>query len=170
KAMQTIINRHLPVTPSTLSKRDAVDLCQMQGAIYTVEPIEGIPEETVSIFTTGEGEFVDLCKGPHVNSTGEIKAFKLLSVAGAYWRGDEKRAMLQRIYGTCFASKEDMEQHVKALAEADKRDHRKIGAELDLFHIYHEEAGAGLVFYHPKGALMRKLLEDFTKDLHLKHG
>ncbi|MEI8012391.1 MAG: threonine--tRNA ligase, partial [Candidatus Omnitrophota bacterium] len=99
-----------------------------------------------------------------------IKAFKLLSVAGAYWRGDQKNAMLQRIYGTCFLSKEELDQYLKGIEEADKRDHRKIGAELDLFHIYHEEAGAGLVFYHPKGALMRKILEDFTRNLHLKRG
>ncbi len=170
KAMWKIVNRNLPLTQSSLSKKEAVEFFSKQNETYKVELIQGIPEETVSIFTTGDNEFVDLCKGPHVSSTGEIKAFKLLSVAGAYWRGDEKNTMLQRIYGTCFPSKEELEQYLKLIEEADKRDHRKLGTELDLFHIYHEEAGAGLVFYHPKGALMRKIMEDFTRDLHLKRG
>ena len=170
KAMQKIINRNLPLTQSSMEKKAAAEFFRQQGESYKVELIEGIPDENVSIFTTGSGEFQDLCKGPHVASTGEIKGFKLLSVAGAYWRGDEKKAMLQRIYGTCFPTKEALDQYLKLLEEADKRDHRKIGSDLDLFHIYHEEAGAGLVFYHPKGALMRKILEDYTKDLHLKRG
>ncbi|MEI6438556.1 MAG: threonine--tRNA ligase [Candidatus Omnitrophota bacterium] len=170
KGMQKIINRNLPLVQSSMDRLEAVDLFKKQGEIYKAELAEGIPDAQVSIFTTGAGEFMDLCKGPHVNSTNEIKAFKLLSVAGAYWRGNEKNAMLQRIYGTCFPSKEEMAAYLKMLEEADKRDHRKIGAALDLFHIYQEEAGAGLVFYHPKGALMRKILEDFTKELHLKRG
>jgi threonyl-tRNA synthetase len=170
KGMQKIINRNLPIKPSTMSKKEAVEFFSKQGETYKVELIEGIPDAEVSIFTTGENEFADLCKGPHVSSTGEIKAFKLLSVAGAYWRGDQSKQMLQRIYGTAFPSKEELDQYLKFLEEADKRDHRKIGSDLDLFHIYHEEAGAGLVFYHPKGALMRKILEDYTKDLHLKRG
>lgn len=170
KAMQKIINRNLPLTQSWMEKKAAAAFFGGQGETYKVELIEGIPDEKVSIFTTGSGEFQDLCKGPHVAATGEIKGFKLLSVAGAYWRGDENNAMLQRIYGTCFPTKEALDQYLKLLEEADKRDHRKIGTDLDLFHIYHEEAGAGLVFYHPKGALMRKILEDYTKDLHLKRG
>ncbi len=170
KGMQKIINRNLPITQSSMERKAASEFFRQQGETYKVELIEGIPDENVSIFTTGAGEFQDLCKGPHVASTGEIKGFKLLSVAGAYWRGDEKNAMLQRIYGTCFPTKEALDQYLKMLEEADKRDHRKIGADLDLFHIYQEEAGAGLVFYHPKGALMRKILEDYTKDLHLKRG
>lgn len=170
KGMQKIINRNLPLVQSELAKKAAIDLFAKQGESYKVELIEGISDEKVSIFTTGDNEFADLCKGPHVKSTGEIKAFKLLSVAGAYWRGNEKNAMLQRIYGTCFFSKEELSAYLKALEEADKRDHRKLGTALDLFHIYQEEAGAGLVFYHPKGALMRKILEDFTKELHLKRG
>jgi threonyl-tRNA synthetase len=170
KGMQKIINRNLLITQSFMPKAGAIELFRKQNETYKLELIEAIPDADVSLFTTGSGEFVDLCKGPHVSSTGEIKAFKLLSVAGAYWRGDEKKPMLQRIYGTCFASKEDLQGYVKLLEEADKRDHRKLGTELDLFRIYHDEAGAGLVFYHPKGALMRKLLEDYTKDLHLKRG
>ncbi len=170
KGMQKIINRNLPLTCTSLEKKEASELFSAQGETYKVDLIAGIPDEKVSIYTTGQNEFLDLCKGPHAASTGEIKAFKLLSVAGAYWRGDDKNPMLQRIYGTCFPTKEALDLHLKVLAEADKRDHRKIGAEMDLFHIYHEEAGAGLVFYHPKGALMRKILEDYTKDLHLKRG
>lgn len=170
KAMQKIINRDLPITQSFLSRAEAKELFRKQNETYKLELIDAISDERVSIFTTGEGEFVDLCKGPHAASTGAIKAFKLQSVAGAYWRGDEKNAMLQRIYGTCFPTKEEQAAYLKMLEEAERRDHRKIGQELDLFKIYHEEAGAGLVFYHPKGALMRKILEDFTKELHLKKG
>ncbi len=170
KGMQKIINRDLPFVCTAIKKQQALELFRGQGEVYKAEIIDGILDEELTLYTTGDGEFVDLCKGPHVGSTGEIKAFKLLSVAGAYWRGDEKRAMLQRIYGTCFPSKEELAAYLKMLEEADKRDHRKLGAALDLFHIYQEEAGAGLVFYHPKGALMRKILEDFTKDLHLKRG
>jgi threonyl-tRNA synthetase len=170
KAMQKIINRNLPLTQTSLDKKAAREFFLKQGETYKVELIDSLSDETLSIFTTGVGEFQDLCKGPHVASTGEIKGFKLLSVAGAYWRGDEKNAMLQRIYGTCFPTKEALDQYLKLQEEAEKRDHRKIGSDLDLFHIYHEEAGAGLVFYHPKGALMRKILEDYTKDLHLKRG
>ncbi|NLE65205.1 MAG: threonine--tRNA ligase, partial [Elusimicrobia bacterium] len=164
KAMQKIINRDLPITQSFLPRAEAQELFRKQNETYKLELIDAIPDEKVSIFTTGEGEFVDLCKGPHAASTGAIKAFKLQSVAGAYWRGDEKNAMLQRIYGTCFPTKEEQAAYLKMLEEAERRDHRKIGQELDLFKIYHEEAGAGLVFYHPKGALMRKILEDFTKE------
>ena len=170
KAMWKIVNRGLSLKQSFLSKTDAIEFFKKQNETYKLELIESIPDEQVSIFTTGDGEFADLCKGPHIASTKEIKAFKLLSVAGAYWRGDSNNAMLQRIYGTCFLSKEELDQHVKILEEADKRDHRKLGTELDLFRIYQEEAGAGLVFYHPKGALMKKILEDFTKELHLKRG
>lgn len=169
-AMQKIIDRDLPITQEFVSKQEAQNFFLRQNETYKLELLAGIPDEKVSLFATGSREFVDLCKGPHVVSTGKIKAFKLLTVAGAYWRGDEKQPMLQRIYGTCFFSKEELSAHLQALQEADKRDHRKLGTELDLFHIYQEEAGAGLVFYHPKGALMRKILEDFTRDLHLKRG
>ncbi len=170
QSMQKIIDRNLPIVQELVSKQEALDFFRQKNETYKVELIAGIPDEKISLFVTGAREFVDLCKGPHVRSTGQIKAFKLLSVAGAYWHGDEKQPMLQRIYGTSFFSKEELAAHLQTLLEADKRDHRKLGTELDLFHIYQEEAGAGLVFYHPKGALMRKILEDFTRDLHLKRG
>ena len=112
---------------------------------------------------------MDLCRGPHIEKTGQIKAFRLLSVAAAYWRGDEKRGSLQRIYGTAFATEEELESYLKVVEEARKRDHRRLGRELDLFSI-HEEAGAGLVYWHPKGATLRRVIEDFWKDEHVKRG
>ena len=139
------------------------------GETYKVELINGIPDEQVSIYKTGN-EWFDLCKGPHVADAGQIKGFKLLSVAGAYWRGDENKPMLQRIYGTAFFSQKELDDYLKMLEEAQKRDHRKIATQLDLFHIYHETAGAGLIFYHPPGALLRKLIEDYIKDKHLERG
>ena len=116
-----------------------------------------------------QGDFIDLCRGPHVGSTGEIKAFKLISIAGAYWRGDETRPMLQRIYGVAFDTEEALAEHLKKLDEVARRDHRKLGKELDLFSI-HEEAGPGLVHWHPKGAVIRRIIEDFWKDEHIKRG
>ncbi len=112
---------------------------------------------------------MDLCRGPHIPSTGKIRAFKLLSVAGAYWRGDERNPMLQRIYGTAFANKKDLEAYLARLEEAKRRDHRKLGKDLDLFSI-HQEAGAGLIYWHPKGAMLRRVVEDFWKDVHLERG
>jgi threonyl-tRNA synthetase len=126
-----------------------------------------LPDDVMTVYR--QGSFVDLCRGPHVASTGEVKAVKLLSLAGAYWRGDERRAMLQRIYGTAFETDQEMEDHLKKLDEAAKRDHRKLGKTLDLFSI-HEEAGAGLVYWHPKGALIRNLIEDFWRSEHFKRG
>jgi len=116
-----------------------------------------------------QGSFVDLCRGPHVSSTGEIKTFKLVSIAGAYWRGDEHRPMLQRIYGVAFETKKALAEYLKRLDEAARRDHRKLGKELDLFSI-HDEAGPGLVHWHPKGAVIRRIIEDFWKDEHIKRG
>ena len=136
---------------------------------HKVELIDGIADQEVSIYKTGT-EFTDLCKGPHGASTGLIKGFKLLSVAGAYWRGDEKRHMLQRIYGTAFFTQKELDEYLKMLEEASKRDHRKIATQLDLFHIYHDTAGAGLVFYHPNGAMLRKIMEDYLRTQHLKRG
>ncbi|NLN77326.1 MAG: threonine--tRNA ligase [Armatimonadetes bacterium] len=135
---------------------------------YKIELINDLPEdEVISIYE--EGDFVDLCRGPHIDNAGEIKAYKLLKSSGAYWRGDERNAMLQRIYGTAFASKQELDDYLKMLEEAEKRDHRKLGRELDLFSLQ-EAAGPGLVFWHPKGALIRTLIEDHWRAEHLKNG
>jgi threonyl-tRNA synthetase len=134
---------------------------------YKLELIDELPDKTLTIYR--QGTFVDLCRGPHVASSKEIKAVKLLSIAGAYWRGDEHRPMLQRIYGTAFETKEELDEYLNKLTEAAKRDHRKLGKALDLFSL-HEEAGAGLVYWHPKGALVRHVIEDFWKKEHFKRG
>ena len=133
-----------------------------------LEIIDGIPEEE-AITTYTHGEFEDLCEGPHVGSTGKIAAFKLLSVAGAYWRGDEKRPMLQRIYGTAFESQDALDEHLQRLEEARRRDHRVLGRELDLFSV-HDETGPGLIIWHPKGARIRATIEEFWKDEHNRDG
>ncbi len=169
KAMSRIVHKNLPFKKSSMSRQKAIELFRSMGEGYKIELIEGIPDAEVSIFKTGE-EFLDLCKGPHVASTGLIKGFKLLSVAGAYWRGDEKRPMLQRIYGTAFFTQKELDEYLKMLEEAAKRDHRKIATQLDLFHIYHDTAGAGLIFYHPNGAMLRKTIEDYVREAHLKRG
>lgn len=170
KQMWKIINKKQAFVRSIIVREKAIELFENQNETYKVELIRDLPQgEEISLYTTGD-EFVDLCKGPHIENTSELKAFKLLSVAGAYWRGDETRPMLQRIYGTCFFTEEEVQEHLHMLEEAEKRDHRKLGAQLDLFHIYHDEAGAGLVFYHPNGAMLRKIIEDYTKEKHLKSG
>ncbi|MDE2027904.1 MAG: threonine--tRNA ligase, partial [Candidatus Omnitrophica bacterium] len=169
KAMARIVQKNLPMKQFFMPRQEAKKYFADHNETYKVELIEGIPDEQVSIYKTGE-EFTDLCKGPHVASTGLIKGFKLLSVAGAYWRGDESKPMLQRIYGTAFFSQKELDEYLKMLEEAGKRDHRKIATQLDLFHIYHETAGAGLVFYHPNGAMLRKTIEDYLRAQHLKHG
>jgi len=145
KRMRKIIERKPIFKQSFMSKDEAKKFFEKQGETYKVELIEGIPDEEMSIFHTGD-EWLDLCKGPHVDDAGKIKAFKLLSVAGAYWRGSEQNPMLQRIYGTAFFNQDDLDDHLKLLEEAEKRDHRKLGAQLELFSFYHETAGAGLVF------------------------
>jgi threonyl-tRNA synthetase len=167
--MQEIIKDDLPFERKELSKKEALSLFSGMSENYKVELIEDIPDEKVSIYKTGS-QFVDLCRGPHARSTGEIKAFKLLSIAGAYWHGIETNPMLQRIYGTAFESKADLEKYLNLLEEAKKRDHRKLGRELELFDIYHDEAGAGLVFYHPKGAILRNILETYEKEEHARRG
>ncbi|MFA6384081.1 MAG: threonine--tRNA ligase [Candidatus Omnitrophota bacterium] len=167
--MKQIIKKNEPFVRAELSKQDAIDLFTKLHEDYKLELIKGIGDEKVFIYKTGD-DFVDLCRGPHLASTGEIKAFKLLSVAGAYWHGIETNPMLQRIYGTCFETKQELEQHLKALDEAKLRDHRKLGPALELFDIYQDQAGPGLVFYQPKGALVRKLIEDYEKNEHLKRG
>ena len=167
--MRAIIARNEVFTKEKLSKEEAEKLFFGLGEMYKVSLIHDIPDKEVTVYRTGK-DFVDLCRGPHVKSTGEIKAFKLLSVAGAYWHGIETNPMLQRIYGTCFETQKELDEHLKNLEEARKRDHRKIGPQLEFFDIYHDIAGAGLVFYHPKGALLRKIIEDYEKDEHLKRG
>ncbi len=163
--MSEIIASNVPFVREEVTKQEAQRLFAAQP--YKLELIDEIPDEKVSLYR--QGSFVDLCRGPHVNSTGEIRAFKLVSIAGAYWRGDEHRPMLQRIYGVAFGTKEALAEHLKKLDEASKRDHRKLGRELDLFSI-HEEAGPGLVHWHPKGAVIRRVIEDFWKDEHIKRG
>jgi threonyl-tRNA synthetase len=167
--MRQIVKEDQPFKREEISKSEAVSFFSQRGETYKLELLKDISDDKVSLYKTGE-DFVDLCRGPHVPSTGAVKAFKLLSIAGAYWRGDEKNAMLQRIYGTAFETKEELEKHLVFLEEAKKRDHRKIGKDLELFDIYYDEAGAGLVFYHPKGAMLRHILEAYEKQEHFKRG
>jgi len=163
--MQEIVAADLPFTRKEASKEEARKIFAAQP--LKLELIDELPDDTVSIYQ--QGSFTDLCRGPHVSSTGQIKAFKLTSTAGAYWRGDEHRPMLQRIYGTAFASKEALDEYLHRLEEAARRDHRKLGKELDLFSI-HEESGPGLVHWHPKGSVIRRVIEDFWKEVHIKRG
>jgi threonyl-tRNA synthetase len=155
------------IVRSVLSSAEAIKKFDAMGEPYKKELIEGIGAETVSIYT--QGGFADLCRGPHVPSTSRIKVFKLLSIAGAYWRGDEKNRMLQRIYGTAFIDKKELEAYLNRLEEAKRRDHRKLGKELDLFS-FSDEVGAGFAIWHPKGAMLRTILEDFERREHLKRG
>jgi threonyl-tRNA synthetase len=167
KKMTELASADLPIIREVVSRDSAIQMFKEMGETYKVRLIEDLPDENVSLYR--QGDFVDLCRGPHVPSTGYLKAFKLTSVAGAYWRGDEKNAMLQRIYGTAFPDKKELKAHLARLEEARKRDHRKLGRELDLFS-FSDEAGAGLVIWHPKGALLRTILEDFERREHLKRG
>jgi len=155
------------IVRTEISSFEAIKKFEEMGEPYKKELIEGIGAETVSIYT--QGGFADLCRGPHVPSTGRVKVFKLLSIAGAYWRGDEKNRMLQRIYGTAFIDKKDLEAYLHQLEEAKRRDHRKLGKELDLFS-FSDEVGAGFAIWHPKGAMLRTVLEDFERREHLKRG
>ena len=163
--MKQLIAGNLPFARREVNKEEAQQVFADQP--YKLELIDEITDDKVSLYR--QGVFTDLCRGPHITATGEIKAFKLLSIAGAYWRGDEKRPMLQRIYGVAFATRGALKEHLKKLEEAAKRDHRKLGRELDLFSI-HEESGPGLVCWHPKGAVIRRVIEDFWKDEHIKRG
>jgi len=157
-AMTAIVARDLPFVRAAEPREEAIREFQAQGETYKVELLQEIPQEEVSLYR--QGNFTDLCRGPHVPSTGYIRAFKLTGISGAYWRGDEHRPMLQRIYGTAFPTQEELERHLELLEEAKRRDHRRLGRELGLFSI-EEEAGAGMVIYHPKGALLRSIIEDF---------
>jgi len=163
--MKEIIKSNNPFIKRILKKEDAIRLFEEKGEHYKVEILKDIKEEEVSIYE--EGDFIDLCRGPHLPSTGYIKAFKLLNIAGAYWRGNENNKMLQRIYGTAFSNKNELEKYLKFLEEIKKRDHRRLGKELDLFSI-NDEIGAGLVLWHPDGAIIRKCIEDFWVEEHLK--
>jgi len=165
--MQEIIDRNYPFVRDERDRATAIKFFQDRNEDYKVEILRELPEEKVSFYR--DGDFVDLCRGTHLPSTGWVKAFKLTGVAGAYWRGDERNTMLQRIYGTAFSTPKGLEEHLNRLEEAKKRDHRKLGKELDLFSIQ-DEVGAGLVIYHPNGAMLRTLLEDFEKREHLKRG
>jgi len=165
--MKKIIKEDLTVERFELPREEAIKFMSERGETYKVELINDLPEDAVISFYK-QGEFVDLCAGPHVPSTGKIKAFKLLNVAGAYWRGNEKNKMLQRIYGTSFTKKSDLDEYLNRLEEAKKRDHRKIGKELDLFQIMDE--GPGFPFFLPKGMVLRNILEDFWREEHKKRG
>ncbi|MBI4343584.1 MAG: threonine--tRNA ligase [Candidatus Omnitrophica bacterium] len=165
--MAQIIKENHPFVHSHLPKAEAKRFFTERGETYKLELIDGIQDAEVSLYT--DGDFVDLCEGPHVKSTGEIKAVKLLSLAGAYWRGDEQRPQLQRIYGTAYPMKAQLDAHLTRLEEAKRRDHRKLGKELELFS-FEELAGPGVVFYHPKGALIRSLIEDVVRQRHRERG
>ena len=165
--MRAIAGEALPFQREEMSRQTALELFRELEEPFKVELLEDMEEDTVSIYR--DGDFLDLCRGPHVEDTSRIGSFKLLSIAGAYWRGDEKRAMLQRIYGTSFATAAELQDFLTMREEAEKRDHRRLGRELDLFS-FHEEAGAGVVFYHPKGAILRGIVEDFLKEEHRKRG
>lgn len=165
--MQEIIQQASPVFRRELDRQEAIRVFTERNETYKVEMLEEMDEPVVSVY--GQDDWLDLCRGPHLVNTSEVKAFKLTGVAGAYWRGDERNPMLQRIYGTAFFSKKDLKRHLQLLEEAKKRDHRKLGKELDLFHVS-DEAGPGLVIYHPKGALLRHIIETFEKEAHLRRG
>lgn len=165
--MTKIIREAVPFTCEVVSKDEAKKLFADMGESYKLELIDAVDDDVVSIYR--HGEFADLCRGPHLPTTGYVKSFKLMSVAGAYWRGDEKNQMLSRIYGTAFTDAKELKKYLHRLEEAKKRDHRKLGAALDLFS-FQEEGGVGMAYWHPKGALVRTILEDFERKEHLKRG
>ena len=167
KEMKKIIKANYPLERFELPREEAIKFMADKGEDYKVELIEDLPEDEVISFYK-QGDFVDLCAGPHMDSTGQIKAVKLQSVAGAYWRGDSDRQMLQRIYGTCFPTQEELDDYIAKLEEAKKRDHRKIGKEMDLFALYEE--GPGFPFFMPNGMIIRNELENFWKTEHRKRG
>ena len=162
KKMEEIAKEDQPFVRREVSREEAIDIFTKMGEPYKVEIVNDLPAgvETVSLYELGS--FLDLCRGPHVPSSGFVKAFKLMSVAGAYWRGDEKNKMLQRIYGTAFATPKDLKEYLALLEEAKKRDHRKLGRELELF-MFSEDAGPGLVIYMPKGGMLRSLINYYLQ-------
>lgn len=167
--MREIAEADYPFDRREVSRQEAIAIFRDKGENYKVELLDDLPEEIKKVSLYTQNGYVDLCRGPHLPSTGMIRAFKLLNVAGAYWRGDERNRMLQRIYGTGFATQEALDEYLQLLEEAKKRDHRRLGRELDLFQLS-DEAGPGLVIFHPKGALLRTIIEDWEKREHLKRG
>jgi len=165
--MRELAAQKIPIVHKYLPRAEAIRLFAERGESYKLEIINEIPDEEISVYE--QGDFVDLCRGPHLPDTGRIKAIKLLSVAGAYWRGDERNRMLSRIYGIAFPDENELQEHLQRLEEAKRRDHRKLGPALDLFS-FHEEAGAGLVFWHPKGATIRRLIQQYWEQEHLAAG
>ncbi len=165
--MREIIKNNYKFKKKEMKKTEAVKLFKKMKEKYKVELIEKIPGDTVTVYQ--DGDFIDLCRGPHIESTGQIKAFKLLSIAGAYWHGIETNPMLQRIYGTSFESEKELNDYLTLIEEAKKRDHRVLGKQLEYFS-FNEEVGPGLVLYHPKGARLRSIIEDYIKKEHLKRG
>ncbi|MBU0975903.1 threonine--tRNA ligase, partial [Patescibacteria group bacterium] len=159
KEMRKIISEEYPIQQVLLSRDEAMDMLHQQGQIYKTELLNEIPDEEVSFYKTGD-DFIDLCRGPHVEHTGRLGAFKLMSIAGAYWRGDEKRPQMQRIYGVGFKTEAELNKHLENQAELKKRDHRKLGRDLELF-MTDDKAGQGLILWLPKGAIIRKIIEDF---------
>ena len=167
KRMGELAKRDIPVTRKVLPRDEAVNYFKSINEHYKAEIISSIPaDQDVSLYT--EGEFTDLCRGPHVPSTGKLKAFKLMKLAGAYWRGDSKNEMLQRIYGTAWAKKEELDAYLHQLEEAEKRDHRKIGKQLDLFHM--QDEAPGMVFWHPKGWALWQVIEQYMRRVYLDNG
>ncbi len=165
--MKEIIKARQPFERKEMSKAEAKEFFTKRGETYKLELLEDLPDGQITVYLNGD--YADLCRGPHVENTGKVNSFKLTTIAGAYWRGDEKRPMLQRIYGLCFNTKDELNAYVKQQEEAAKRDHRKLGPELDLFSI-NDHVGPGLILMHPKGGMLRKILEDWIKEQNLKRG
>src|ERR1700716_974070 len=166
--MHDLAAQDLPNERKLMPKPEALELYKNSNQIFKCELVEEkAVEPMVSFYTTGK--FIDFCRGPHIPSTGRIHAFKLMSVAGAYWKGQEGNPQMQRIYGACFYTQQELDDYLHKLEEAKRRDHRRLGQELDLFSIQ-EEAGPGLIFWHPKGGLVRKLMEDWLRDELLRRG
>ena len=167
--MREIVSADHPFVRLEMSRKEAAAFFEKKGESYKVELINDLPDDVTDVSLYTQGDFVDLCRGPHIPSTGMITAFKLLNVAGAYWRGNEKNRMLQRIYGTGFATQEELASYLTLMEEAKKRDHRRLGRELDLFQL-NDEVGPGLIIFHPKGTLLRTIIEDWERKEHLKRG
>ena len=167
KRMKELVKANLPISRSLMSRDEAVEFFKAKGERYKVELIESIPSN-VDLSFYQQGDFIDLCRGPHVPSTGHIKAFKLMKVAGAYWRGDSNNEMLQRIYGTAWADKKALKEYLYRLEEAEKRDHRKLGKQLNLFHL--QEEAPGMVFWHPDGWTMYQQIESYMRAKQIRHG